>query len=78
MREMIDTLGDYGTPWLYGYSPQVLPKPPDWQIISTSQAIGFWTLNRIGNRLRSCCAFWRAARRRYMSLCSMTTKTRNV
>ena len=30
MREMIDTLGDYGTPWLYGYSPQVLPKPPDW------------------------------------------------
>jgi UDP:flavonoid glycosyltransferase YjiC (YdhE family) len=30
MREMVDTLGDYGTPWLYGYSPQVLPKPPDW------------------------------------------------
>ncbi|MBN1287840.1 MAG: glycosyltransferase family 1 protein [Anaerolineae bacterium] len=30
MREMLNTLGDHGTPWLYGYSPQVLPKPPDW------------------------------------------------
>jgi UDP:flavonoid glycosyltransferase YjiC (YdhE family) len=43
MREMIDTLGDYGTPWLYGYSPQVLPKPPDWA--DNLHVTGYWFLD---------------------------------
>lgn len=30
MHAFIETLGDDKTPWLYSYSPQVLPKPSDW------------------------------------------------
>ncbi len=43
MREMIDALGNFGTPWLYGYSPQVLPKPPDWA--DNLFITGYWFLD---------------------------------
>jgi UDP:flavonoid glycosyltransferase YjiC (YdhE family) len=43
MRDMVDTLGDYGTPWLYGYSPEVLPKPPDWA--DHLHITGYWFLD---------------------------------
>ncbi len=43
MGEMIDTLGDGGTPWLYAYSPQILPKPPDWS--DNLHVTGYWFLD---------------------------------
>ncbi len=43
MREMVATFGDNGTPWLYGYSPQVLPKPPDWA--NNLHVTGYWFLD---------------------------------
>jgi UDP:flavonoid glycosyltransferase YjiC (YdhE family) len=43
MREMIDTLGDQGTPWLYGYSPLVLPRPSDWA--DHLHITGYWFLD---------------------------------
>ena len=43
MSEMINTLGNYGTPWLYGYSPHVLPKPPDWA--DHLHVTGYWFLD---------------------------------
>lgn len=42
MREMVDSLGECGTPWLYAYSPQVLPKPPDWS--DNLHITGYWFL----------------------------------
>ena len=43
MRDMITTLGDNGTPWLYAYSPLVLPKPPDWE--DNHHVTGYWFLD---------------------------------
>lgn len=43
MRELFDTLHNYGAPWLYGYSPQVLPKPPDWE--DNRHVTGYWFLD---------------------------------
>lgn len=43
MREMIGTIGGSGTPWLYAYSPQVLPKPPDWS--DNLHITGYWFLD---------------------------------
>lgn len=43
MREMLGTFGDAGTPWLYGYSSQVLPKPPDWG--HNHHITGYWFLD---------------------------------
>lgn len=43
MRAMVGTLGDRGTPWLYAYSPQVLPKPPDWS--ANLHVTGYWFLD---------------------------------
>ncbi len=43
MGAMIATLGDRGTPWLYAYSPQLLPKPPDWS--DNLHVTGYWFLD---------------------------------
>lgn len=43
MREMVTSLGDRGTPWLYAYSPQLLPKPPDWS--ENLHVTGYWFLD---------------------------------
>ncbi len=43
MRAMVNSLGDCGTPWLYAYSPQVLPKPPDWS--DHLHVTGYWFLD---------------------------------
>jgi UDP:flavonoid glycosyltransferase YjiC (YdhE family) len=32
-----------GTPWLFGYSPSVLPKPPDWE--DYHHVTGYWFLD---------------------------------
>ena len=32
-----------GTPWLFGYSPSVLPKPPDWA--DHHHVTGYWFLD---------------------------------
>jgi UDP:flavonoid glycosyltransferase YjiC (YdhE family) len=32
-----------GTPWLFGYSPSVLPKPPDWE--DYHHVTGYWRLD---------------------------------
>ncbi len=32
----------FGTPWLFGYSPHVLPKPPEWD--KTDHLTGYWFL----------------------------------
>jgi sterol 3beta-glucosyltransferase len=32
-----------GTPWLFGYSPSVLPKPPDWE--DHHHVTGYWFLD---------------------------------
>jgi len=43
MGAMINTLGSRGTPWLYGYSPQALPKPTDWA--DNLFITGYWFLD---------------------------------
>jgi sterol 3beta-glucosyltransferase len=43
MREMLDARRGFGTPWLYAYSPQVLPKPPDWE--DFHHVTGYWFLD---------------------------------
>ncbi len=43
MKEMFDARRGLGTPWLYAYSPQVLPKPPDWEEIH--HVTGYWFLD---------------------------------
>ncbi len=47
MREMVNTFNDDGSPWLYGYSPQVLPKPPDWA--DNHHVTGYWFLDAQSN-----------------------------
>ncbi len=47
MSAMIATLGETGTPWLYGYSPQVLPKPTDWG--EDLHVTGYWFLDALPN-----------------------------
>jgi sterol 3beta-glucosyltransferase len=43
MREMLDARRGFGTPWLYAFSPQAVPKPPDWEDIH--QITGYWFLD---------------------------------
>ena len=40
-------------PILYGYSPAVIPKPPDWGITSRSRVIGSWMMRKVTKRLAS-------------------------
>jgi sterol 3beta-glucosyltransferase len=42
MLEMLNARHQFGTPWLFGYSPQVLPKPPDWE--DAHHVTGYWFL----------------------------------
>jgi sterol 3beta-glucosyltransferase len=42
MREMLNARRRFGTPWLFGYSPRVLPKPPDWA--DDHHVTGYWFL----------------------------------
>jgi sterol 3beta-glucosyltransferase len=42
MLEMLNARRQFGTPWLYGYSPLVLPKPPDWD--ESHHITGYWFL----------------------------------
>ncbi len=41
--EMHDACRSFGTPWLYGYSPNVLPKPPEWK--DYHHITGYWFLD---------------------------------
>jgi sterol 3beta-glucosyltransferase len=43
MREMFNDVRRCGTPCLSGYSPQVLPKPPDWD--DNHHVTGYWFLD---------------------------------
>jgi sterol 3beta-glucosyltransferase len=43
MKEMFDARRGFGTPWLFAYSPQVVPKPPDWEDIH--HVTGYWFLD---------------------------------
>jgi sterol 3beta-glucosyltransferase len=43
MREMLDARRTFGTPWLFAYSPRVVPKPPDWEAIH--HVTGYWFLD---------------------------------
>jgi UDP:flavonoid glycosyltransferase YjiC (YdhE family) len=43
MREMLECRRAYGTPWLFAYSPAVLPKPPDWEDVH--HLTGYWFLD---------------------------------
>lgn len=43
MRDMLDARRGFQTPWLYAYSPCVLPKPPDWEDIH--HVTGYWFLD---------------------------------
>jgi sterol 3beta-glucosyltransferase len=42
MLEMLNTRCHDGTPWLFGYSSYVLPKPPDWE--GSHHVTGYWFL----------------------------------
>ncbi len=42
-REILNALGDDRVPWLNSYSPQVLPKPPDWA--AHHHVTGYWFLD---------------------------------
>jgi sterol 3beta-glucosyltransferase len=41
--QMFDASRSTGTPWLFGYSPSVLPKPPDWA--DYHHVTGYWFLD---------------------------------
>jgi len=41
--EMFHTRRSFNTPWLFGYSPSVLPKPSDWD--DTHYVTGYWFLD---------------------------------
>jgi UDP:flavonoid glycosyltransferase YjiC (YdhE family) len=43
MRDMLNDVCRFGTPCLSGYSPQVLPKPPDWD--DNHYVTGYWFLD---------------------------------
>jgi UDP:flavonoid glycosyltransferase YjiC (YdhE family) len=43
LLEMLNTLCKSRTPWLFGFSPQVLPKPPDWE--DNHHVTGYWFLD---------------------------------
>jgi sterol 3beta-glucosyltransferase len=43
MREMFDARRGFGTPWLFAYSPLLVPKPPDWE--GVHQVTGYWFLD---------------------------------
>ncbi|MGB7537827.1 MAG: glycosyltransferase [Anaerolineales bacterium] len=43
MREMFDSRRRFGTPWLFAYSPQALPKPADWE--DFHHVTGYWFLD---------------------------------
>jgi sterol 3beta-glucosyltransferase len=43
MREMLSCRRGYGTPWLFAFSPLVVPKPPDWEDIH--HVTGYWFLD---------------------------------
>jgi len=43
MPEMLNAGRRFGTPWLFGYSPQVVPKPPDWD--DHHHVTGYWFLD---------------------------------
>ncbi len=46
MQAMLNTCG-FETPWLMGYSPLVLPKPPDWE--DRHHVTGYWFLDTASN-----------------------------
>jgi len=46
MQAMLDTCG-FETPWLMGYSPLLLPKPPDWA--DYHYVTGYWFLDATAN-----------------------------
>ena len=41
-QEMLNARQQFGTPWLFGYSPNVLPKPDDWA--AHHHVTGYWFL----------------------------------
>lgn len=41
--EMHNSRRPFGTPWLFPYSPSVLPKPPDWE--AHHHVTGYWFLD---------------------------------
>src|SRR6185436_1411557 len=41
--DMYGSVRAAGTPWLFGYSPSVLPKPPDWE--DYHHVTGYWYLD---------------------------------
>lgn len=43
MREMLDSRRKLRTPWLFAYSPLVVPKPPDWEDVH--HVTGYWFLD---------------------------------
>jgi sterol 3beta-glucosyltransferase len=43
LSEMRRARRSFETPWLFGYSPSVLPKPPDWD--ETYHVTGYWFLD---------------------------------
>ncbi|MBN1438506.1 MAG: glycosyltransferase [Anaerolineales bacterium] len=67
MREMLEARRGFGTPWLFAFSPSVVPKPPDWE--DFHHITGYWFLDalRIGGRRTGLCDFSKAVRRRCIS-----------
>jgi UDP:flavonoid glycosyltransferase YjiC (YdhE family) len=43
IEQILKTEHGPGTAWLYGFSPSVLPKPPDWQ--AEQHVTGYWFLD---------------------------------
>jgi UDP:flavonoid glycosyltransferase YjiC (YdhE family) len=42
LQQMLNARQQFGTPWLFGYSPHVLPKPDDWA--EHHNVTGYWFL----------------------------------
>jgi UDP:flavonoid glycosyltransferase YjiC (YdhE family) len=45
MSEMLNTRRSFDMPWIFGYSPQVLPKPADWD--GCHHVTGYWFLDTL-------------------------------
>ncbi len=43
LLHMFNSRRSVGTPWLFGYSPSALPKPPDWE--AYHHVTGYWDLD---------------------------------
>ncbi len=43
LQQMLNARQQFGTPWLFGYSPSVLPKPDDWA--DHHYVTGYWFLD---------------------------------